>query len=159
MLDESGPRRVVPRWRSSWVAATTPETIANKRGKSTDFSLAVQTAEAEFRADNSVPIASELMFVADQAGNSTLAKEAALSILSHEKSLSAASLISSAKRILNSNEILALDAENNNNNYIRKARAQLKQNYDNPILLIDLAHALTASGRAASAERFIRAAL
>lgn len=157
MLDESVPRRVVPRWRSSWVAATTPEARANKQGNASDLSSTVRLAETEFRANSSVPIASELMFVASQAGNSKLAQEAARSILAKKNDISTFSLIRSAQRVLSGN--VEDSQTKTNNEFVRLGRKLLLQNYNNPILLTDVAHALTANGQSGSAERFIRSAL
>ncbi len=157
MFDESAPRRVVPRWRSSWVTATTPEAKSNKSGAAVDLTSALRLAEKEFRADSSVPIASELMFVAVQAKDYKLAQDAAHSILARKNEIKASSLIRSAERVL-SGDMSSLPNVKNGD-FIQAGRKLLLQNYNNPILLMDVAHALTANGQQKSAERFIRSAL
>ena len=157
MLEDVPPRRVVPRWRSSWVTATTPEAKSNRIGTSIDFEPTLRAAEGEFRVKSSVPLAAELMYVASSANNAELAKQAAQVILENERQITSTSLVNSAKRIVNAHTQEEVDASSSD--FIRGARTLLIQDYNNPILLIDVAHAMTANSRAASAERFIRSAL
>lgn len=158
MLEESGPRRVVPRWRASWVVAQTPEGRASKAGKAPDFTTALERSRSEFLSNaDSIPIAAELMFIADRAGNMNLAREAAQKILAAKDSIGASSLIRSASRIVG--EQSADRADSLANQFIREARRLLNRRFDNPVLLMDTAWAMTASGRAEAAERFVVAAL
>lgn len=147
----------MPRWRSSALAATTPEARSNRIGTAPNMEVALRLAEAEFRANASVPIASELMFAASQAGENGLAREAATLIASKQQQIASKSLLSIANAILSPPAGLRNDLEPEE--FVRTARRSLHQNFNNPILLIDVAHALTARGQPKAAERYVKGAL
>lgn len=157
MIEGNTPRRVVPRWRSSWHTATTPEARAILSGLSEDFASALARAEAEFTAAPSIPIAAELMFVATQANNENLALVAADAILKQKEQISSTSLLAAARRVRDGDG--GRGFEGSRNDFVRTARKVLNKDFNNPVLLTDVALALTASGNAKSAERYIRSAL
>lgn len=157
MLDEQAPRRVVPRWRNSRLTGRTPEAKSVKGGKTVDAKDEIASARADFLERPTVPHASELMFIAEQAGDSQLAAEAAKIIIDQSPKIGSMTLVKAAHRVLD-----GTDSGNdsvNRTGFIREARKILSNDFNNPVLLIDIAHAMTANGRAASAERFVRAAV
>lgn len=158
MLDEGGPRRVVPRWRASWVSAQTPEGQPLKAGTQPDFGPSLARAKSEFDASpTEIPLAAELMFIATQAGDGALAAEAAGRILAVRDRIGSSSLIKAAERVAGQagTEFFLGNARQ----FIHEARRVLMTDFDNPILLIDVAWAMTASGSSEAAERFVRTAL
>jgi len=158
MLDSGEARRVVPRWRSSWRTAETPESQSNRPGKRQNFAPAVTAAKHDFDVLPTVPHAAELMFVAHQANNFELSRTAASIVVAAENSISSVSLLTSAKRILDNDDGYKGFA-GSRDDFIRESRRLLRLDYDNPILLTDVALALTGSARAPAAERFMLAAL
>jgi tetratricopeptide (TPR) repeat protein len=157
MLKPSDPRRVVPRWRSSWITAQTTEGKSNKAGVRPDFGPALARASAEFDALQAIPQAAELMFIAKQAQDVELAKKAASQILKAKDQISSASLIGAAKRIAS---VPASDAfVGATDQFLRDARGLLRQDFNNPVLLMDVAWAMTSNGHGERAAKFVRAAL
>ena len=158
MLEDSRPRRVVPRWRASWKAAQTPEGQSNKSAIRPDLSRALERAKRESEAASQVvPIAAELMFVAQQAGSRDLAVDAAQTILSARDHISSSSLLKAADRIVSDIGVDSLVGSSVA--FIKEARRSLRMDFQNPVLLMDVARAMTASGNALSAERFVKTAL
>lgn len=158
MLDEDAPRRVVPRWRASWVTAQTPEGQSLRSGNAPNYQPSLERAKTEFGMEPSVPVASELMFIAEQAQNRELATQAAQTILDARSTIGSQSLLAAARRIVDNvgrPEHFSGSVET----FIREARKSLKLNFSNPILLTDVAWAMTAEGNAPSAEKHINAAL
>jgi hypothetical protein len=84
MLDDKRPRRVVPRWRSSWVTASTPEARGRKPGKRSNLAPEIASKQLELKLEDSVPVAAELMFLATQGGNDVAAKKAASVIVERQ---------------------------------------------------------------------------
>lgn len=157
MFDESGPRRVVPRWRSSWRTAESGEAKSNRAPRPQDLSGAIREAKLDFDAINSVPAAAELMFIANEARDDELARMAATRILINEEQISSSSLIAAARRIETGDAYRGFDGPRND--FVREARRLLRRDFNNPVLLTDVALALTGSGRGKAAERFMRTAL
>jgi tetratricopeptide (TPR) repeat protein len=157
MFEGSGPRRVVPRWRASWVTAQTPEGRSNRQGIAPSLEAAVGRATAEFEAAPSVPLAAELMFVARQAEETELAEYAAAHILRFRGHISSRTLLKEAAEI--SGRRPAEHVIGETDVFLAHARRLLRRDFDNPVLLTDMAWAITAAGRARAAERYVRAAL
>jgi len=96
------------------------------------------------------------MFLAKQAGNDAVAKEAAALIVRNAERIGATRLVATVKRILGqSGDGLVGPAEN----FVREARKLLAIDFRNPILLVDVARELTAKGHHGSALRYVNAAV
>jgi tetratricopeptide (TPR) repeat protein len=159
MLEESKPRNVVPRWRSSTTTASTNEANFGAVKSKVDYSADLVQSDAEFTLTPSVPIASELMFLANEAGVPELTQKAAKFILSQEELIGSSSLLQFAKKNsglnLNENQTqLKTGAE-----FLKEARQLLSLEYRNPVLLIDAARELTSLGHHQSALRYVKAAI
>ena len=155
MLNDDKPRRVVPRWRPSWLTATTPEAKAGTAGVKADFSLELKKAAAELATNPIVPVASEAMFVGLASGEAAIAQAAARVIA--DSSIPEDSVLrSEAQRVLSGERGHPLTDPKS---VIRHGRHLLKIDYRNPVLLTDIALALTSLGHELSAERYIKAAL
>lgn len=156
MLDDQRPRRVVPRWRSSWVTAGTAEARSSLPGRKGSLRQELDNKHQEFTARQSVPVASELMFLAISEENEPLAREAASTIVTHAERIGSTQLVATARRVLDGHSLITIPSTGEG--FIRDARRLLKIDYRNPILLIDLARELTSKGHVRSALRYVRAA-
>ncbi|WP_454871864.1 hypothetical protein [Paraburkholderia xenovorans] len=157
MLEKERPRRVVPRWRSSAVTARTAEAWTKRPKVAVSYADEVASKAREFEADHSVPIAAELMYLASEAGDSDTAKRAASVIIENAGKIGPSQLVRSAKRVLDVADEQALEAPAAD--FIREARKLLAVDYRNPVLLMDVARALTVKRQEASARRYVRAAV
>jgi hypothetical protein len=157
MLEEQKPRRVVPRWRSSSVAAKTSEVLTPPRKTQISYEGELANKLLEFDSIESVPVASELMFLALQAGSQEAARTAAALIVKNESQIGATRLVATAKKVLNAAEVSALVAPAGD--FVREARKLLALDFRNPVLLIDIARELTARGQERAALRYVRAAV
>ena len=100
MLEEERPRRVVPRWRSSWVAARTPEAWTKPPSPRPDFADELAKKATEFEHVRTVPVAAELMFLASEVGDVAAARHAAALIIEKSGTIGSSQLVRVAKRIL-----------------------------------------------------------
>ena len=163
MLDDQRPRRVVPRWRPSWVTATTAEARSTSppkertgEAKNRD-DLEVSRKIQEFQVVQSVPVAAELMFLASATGNAAAAMQAAELILANQEQIGAKQLVRSAKQVLRASE--SDRVESASKDFVKHARTLLGIDYRNPVLLMDTARELTASRHERTALRYVRAAV
>lgn len=161
MLNDQRPRRVVPRWRSSWVTATTSEAKPKKTASRPQEVVAkianeVSAQAQEFAASESVPVASELMFLAATVGNIDLAKRAARAIIANSDQIGSRQLILTAQQVLEGGTREHVEASSRD--FVRRARSLLAIDYANPVLLIDAARELTAMQQERAALRYVRAA-
>jgi tetratricopeptide (TPR) repeat protein len=156
MLDQSQPRRVIPRWRSSWITAKTAEAWAKPSANKPDYGQAIARKEQELSLASSVPVASELMFLAIQAGNNSAAKRAAELIVGNADKIGATRLVATAKRVLEGIDSTSTPAPSHD--FVSEARKLLAVDFRNPILLTDVARELTAKGHHRTALRYIRTA-
>ncbi|MDO8771031.1 MAG: hypothetical protein Q7K57_20445 [Burkholderiaceae bacterium] len=159
MLDGSEPRNVVPRWRSSGRTAATNEAVFGAAKRKVDYSIDLALSETEFTLTPSVPIASELMFLAKEASNTDLAQKAAKFILGERDSIASASLIRFAEKISGPDIVQASVAAKTGKEFLSEGRRLLSLEYRNPVLLVDMARELTSLGHHQSALRYIRAAV
>ena len=163
MLDDQRPRRVVPRWRPSWVTATNAEarsTSAPRKqteGSKSREDLEVSHKIQEFQVLQSVPVAAELMFLASATGNEVAARQAAELILANQERIGAKQLVKSAKQVLNADG--PNQQESFSQDFVRHARTLLGIDYRNPVLLIDTARELTVRRHERTALRYVRAAV
>jgi tetratricopeptide (TPR) repeat protein len=157
MLDEQRPRRVVPRWRASGIAAQTAEAWTTAPRFKADYTGELAEKRRELQNAETVPVASELMFLALQAGNLDSARVAARLILKSEARIGSTRLVATAKKVLDigDSDQIAAPAED----FVREARKRLALDFRNPILLMDVARELTARGKEKSAMRYVRAAV
>lgn len=162
MHDDHRPRRVIPRWRPSWITATTveaksqklPETAEEIKNYSFDE---VSRKRQEFVASKTVPVAAELMFLAASSGNEPAAQEAARLIIENERNIGSSQLVKTAKKVLDgrghaSATFAAKD-------FVRHARSLLAIDYNNPVLHTDVALALTSLQKNEAALKYIRTAI
>jgi tetratricopeptide (TPR) repeat protein len=157
MLDEQRPRRVVPRWRSSWITAQTAEARAAKPGGVSNLTAEVSNKQMELDLSPTVPVAAELMFLATEAGNEYAAKRGAALIVENQQRIGATRLVATAKRVLESASMgTAPDAAND---FVKESRKLLALDFRNPVLLMDIARDLTARGHDKAALRYVRAAV
>ncbi len=154
-MREERPRRVVPKWRPSAVTAGMPEARSTRAGAAPDLSRQLAAAQSEFDQHGGVPVASELMFLAHDAGASDVAKRAAGKILEHAGSIKSRQLLEFAERVVSGVEPASIRSSN----FVRAARQLLAVNYRNPVLLVDIALELTSQRQEKAAERYIRAAV
>lgn len=159
MLDESKPRNLVPRWRSSSMTASTNEANFGTSKGRIDYAADLKHIDAEFVITPSVPIASELMFLANEAGDSNLKVKAASFLLKQSASISSTSLLEFAKNIAGGMPTPLPLPEKSGQTFLKEARRLLALEYRNPILLVDVARELTSSGHHKNALRYIRAAI
>ena len=156
MLDEQRPRRVVPRWRSSWITAQTAEAKVRKPRRTQDLSAEISSKEKELMAEASVPVAAELMFLAAQGGNEAAARKAAGLIVGHQDKIGPTRLVATAKRVLQGGSVAT--TPDSAKDFVREARKLLALDFGSPILLMDVARDLTAKGHDKAALRYVRAA-
>ena len=159
MLEESKPRNVVPRWRSSSMTVSTNEAQFGKAKNKVNYEADLINSSVEFSEKPTVPIASELMFLAKEAGDIGLAKTAADFILSKESEIRSASLIKFAKSTGFSIASPTISVSKTGKEFLKDARQSLSIEYRNPVLLVDVARELTALGHHKSALRYIKAAV
>jgi tetratricopeptide (TPR) repeat protein len=163
MLDDQRPRRVVPRWRPSWVTATTAEAKSTLRPtKQSDDSkkkvdLEVTHKIRELEVVRSVPIAAELMFLASTAGNEVAARQAANVILASRDQIGSAQLVRSAQQVLHGGSAERVDSASKD--FVKHARSLLAIDYRNPVLLMDTARELAVMRKDKAALRYVRAAV
>ena len=156
MLDDQRPRRVIPRWRSSWLTAETVESWSQIKPNDSRKSSDIEDKLKEFANYKTVPVAAELMFLASSIGDNDAAKMAAQIIVNSAQRIGSSSLVKTAKLVLGSddrNRTLA-----HSRDFVRDARKLLDIDYRNPVLLIDIARELTSRGHEESARRYIRTA-
>ena len=120
MLDEQKPRRVVPRWRTSSITAQTSEALTLPRKTPISFEGEIAQKRLELDRMASVPVASELMFLALQAGNLEAARTAAALIVQSESAIGGTRLVAAAKRVLDSSDASAIEAPAGD--FVREAR-------------------------------------
>lgn len=159
MHEESKPRNVVPRWRSSTMTASTNEANFGMAKLKIDYSADLNQSDSEFTLTPTVPIASELMFLASEAGDTYLTQKAAKFILGNEGSIGSNSLIKFAKQISGAASMQSPPMPQTGAEFLKEARQLLSLEYRNPVLLIDAARELTSMGHHDSALRYVRAAI
>jgi len=123
-----------------------------------DFALEIETKKREFEGDLNIPVAAELMFLANAGGDQSTASVAAQFIRSKAGDGNGSTLVSEATRILEGRPIQA-SHQTQPEVIAKEARRLLALDYRNPILLMDLALALTNLGHSRSAERYVRSAI
>lgn len=161
MLDEQRPRRVVPRWRSSRITATTAEAKSKSMPKLSEetrqrVDMEVAQKVREFEAVRSVPVAAELMFLASSTGDEAAAKEAASVIMANRDQIGSRQLVRSALQVLDAPSVESVQAASVD--FVKHARSLLTIDYRNPVLLMDTARELTARRQDKAALRYVRAA-
>lgn len=155
-------RRVVPRWRHSWEAARTSEAISLKnpqidKDSEQKLSEELDFKKLEFSASPSIPVASELMFLAMEAQIPEIAKFAAQAIIDKEKEIGSSQLVKTAKNLLElDTEFKPLLAASD---FIKNSKKILQIDYNNPILLMDVARSLTGNQQEHAAKKYVKAAL
>lgn len=154
-MREDRPRRVVPKWRSSAITAGMPEARATRSGVRPDLAVELAAAQSAFERQQVTPIASELMFLANEAGHTELAIIAANKILESSPTIKSQRLLEFAQRVVDGEG----PASSASGNFVQEARKLLAIDYRNPVLLIDVARELTVHHHERSAERYIRAAI
>lgn len=159
MLDGFKPRNVVPRWRSSSMTAASSEAVFGSVTRKTDYSAELQQSDAEFSLTPTVPIASELMFLANDAGSANLAQKAANFILREKDSIRSASLIRFAGKVSGTSSTPAGPSPKTGMEFLKEGRQLLSLEYRNPVLLMDMARELTSLGHHQSAQRYVKAAV
>ena len=157
MLDEQRPRRVVPRWRSSWITAQTAESRVKKPARQDDAAAEIANKQMELELEPTVPVAAELMFLASQGGNDNAAKKAAGLIVESAGKIGATRLVATAKRILESGHVAM--TPDPAKDFVREARKLLSLEFRNPVLLMDIARELTAKAQDKAALRYVRTAV
>lgn len=163
MFENERSRRVIPRWRSSWLTAKTLEAKSIKQPLAPDsetnqkHDLEISQKINELNVYKSVPVASELMFLASSLGNETAAKQAAEVILGNREKIKQSHLLRTAEKVLNGGELGQVVFESKK--FVKNARELLAIDYRNPILLIDMARELVALREIKSAHRYVRAAV
>ncbi|MCE9657544.1 MAG: hypothetical protein K8R60_03225 [Burkholderiales bacterium] len=110
----------------------------------------------EFEFQPTVPVASELMFLASEAGDDKTARTAATLIVGNEEKIGATSLVATAKRVLEGGH---QSSSPSSENFVRDARRSLALDFRNPVLLMDVARELTAKGHGKAALRYVRTAV
>ncbi len=159
MLEESKPRNVIPRWRSSAMTLSTNEANFGVALRKIDYSADLAQSATEFKQTPTVPLASELMFLANDAGDAVLSEEAAKFILEKRGSIGSNSLIQFARKVTGETDIGASAAVRSGTEFLKEARKLLFIEYRNPILLMDMARELTSMGHHRSALRYVRTAI
>lgn len=159
MLDESKPRNVVPRWRSSTMTLSTNEANFGAAKRKADYSAELTQSDSEFTLTPTVPIASELMFLANEAGDADLTQKAANFILGKRDSIGSVSLIEFARKVSGTDAVKAVPTPKTGKAFLKEARQLLSLEYRNPVLLVDVARELTSLGHHQSALRYVRAAV
>jgi len=127
--------------------------------KKIDYTADVQASMREFGLSPTVPIASELMFISNEAGAKDISLQAANFILKHSDSLQSKSVLRFANEVVGVDLDFKSQVENSSSNFLKAARKQLSIEYRNPVLLIDVARELTSAGHQKSALRYVRAAV
>lgn len=159
MLDGSKPRNVVPRWRSSSMTASTNEAAFGLAKRKSDYGVELAQSDEEFTLTPTVPIASELMFLANEAGSADLAQKAANFILEKKSLISSTSLIKFAGSITGTDAAGGKVPQFTGKAFLAEGRQLLSLEYRNPVLLMDMARELTSLGHHQSALRYVRAAV
>ena len=159
MLEESKSRNMVPRWRSSRKTAATNEANFGIAKHKNDYQSELAVIEAEFSLTPTVPIASELMFLASEAKNAALAQRAANFIIGASSSIKFKSILKLAYNSAKSPATNELNNSSEGTDFLREARQLLSLEYRNPVLLVDIARELTSKGHHRSALRYIRSAI
>lgn len=162
MHDEQQPRRVVPRWRPSWVTATTAESKSTlmpvqQIEAQQKFDQEIASKVREFEMVRSVPVAAELMFLASTAGNEAAARQAAQVILASREQIGSRQLVRSAQQVLQGASTERVEAASKD--FVKHARSLLAIDYRNPVLLMDTARELAALRQDKAALRYVRAAV
>lgn len=163
MLDDQRPRRVVPRWRPSWITATSAEAksslrpVAQPVESKRKVDLEVSQKIHELNVVRSVPVAAELMFLASAAGNEAAAKQAAEVILTSKDQIGSRQLVRSAQQLLQGGSTERVEAASKD--FVKHARTLLGIDYRNPVLLMDTARELAAMRQDKAALRYVRAAV
>lgn len=162
MFNDKRPRRVVPRWRSSWITGNAIEARSNKRGSVSAetrnrIDAEVSDKVREFELMRSIPVAAELMFTASMANNKEVAKAAAKLIFESRDQIGSRQLVRSAQQILQEPTIDPIQLTSRE--FVPHARALLSIDYANPVLLMDVARELTALRQDKGALRYVRAAV
>lgn len=159
MHEESKPRNIVPRWRSSSLTSRTSEANFGLARPAIDYASDLGLSNSEFEQTPTVPIAAELMFLAKEAGVADLTLKAANFLLTKENSVSSSSLINFAKRVSEELPMAAPATHKSGAPFLKEARQLLAIEYRNPVLLVDVARELTSMGHHQGALRYIRAAI
>lgn len=162
MLNDQRPRRVVPRWRSSWLVATTLESKSIAKAVLPDdtrrkISQEVAYKAREFDEIGSVPVAAELMFLASATGNLSAAKQAAEAILAYKDQIGSRQLVRAAQQVVqgwSADRVASASID-----FIKQARSLLAIDYRNPVLLMDVARELAALRQDKAALRYVKAAV
>src|SRR5690606_37340913 len=137
--------------------AETCEAWAQPPTANIDLSEELTVKITEFKSSKTVPAAAELMFLAQEAGDLASAKRGAHLILKNEDKIPTRQLLKLAKKILNNdNEYSILSSSSD---FVREARKLLTIDYQNPVLLMDIARVLTTRNQDASALRYVKAAV
>ncbi len=157
MFDELRARRVVPRWRSSYLVAKSAEARTAPPTAQVNPSSEIQKKLVEFEEKPSVPIAAELMFLGISGQNDQVARRAAGLIVDRSSSIGATQLVVTAKRVLDAADIERVATHGAD--FIRRARQLLSIDYRNPVLLMDVARELTVQRHPKRAKRYVQTAL
>ncbi len=139
------------------LTAQTAEAWAKPPKATPNFDIEVAAKQAEFRTVPSVPVASELMFLAAQAGNHDAARIAAQVIVQSAPMIGSTRLVEMAKRVLSAPDAYTVEAPAID--FVRQARRVLAIDFRNPVLLMDVARELTARSQERSALKYVRSAL
>ena len=141
------------------MTTATNEANFGKAKTAIDYSTDLALTTSEFNQLPTVPIASELMFLAKEAGAVDLSKKAASFLLTKKDYVQSDSLISCARNILDGPPAAGPLIQKSGPIFLKEARELLAIEYRNPVLLVDVARELTALGHHQNALRYIRAAL
>lgn len=159
MLEESKSRNVIPRWRSSTMTVSTNEANFGSAKRKSDYRVDLAQSESEFTLTPTVPIASELMFLANEAGHLDLTQKAAKFILNEKDAVKSNSLRQFAKKAISVDVDSAASRPKVGREFLKESRQLLSLEYRNPVLLMDVARELTAMGHHQSAHRYVKAAI
>lgn len=156
MLDDQVPRRVVPRWRDSTVTGAGGEYSSNAKASYKFREQEYLADKLNFINNKNKISAIEAMYVAEFIGDKNLAATAARAV---EAGGSISSILARAtERCISRGSEFPAEKEGADI-FIREARRLLRIEYKNPVLLIDLARAITVNGRASFARRFVQTAV
>lgn len=162
MLDDQRPRRVVPRWRSSWITAMTAEarsrmSAPNSAEARQSIAREVDSKVREFQVVQSVPVAAELMFLANSTGNDGAARQAAKLIIENQGSIGSRQIVRTAASVLEDSSPERVEVASRD--FVKQARSKLSIDFENPVLLMDTARELAAMRHDKAALRYVRAAV
>ncbi|WP_448935720.1 hypothetical protein [Hydrogenophaga sp.] len=124
-----------------------------------DYRDELTESDKEFTTSPTVPIASELMFLANEAGDPAMAQKAASFIIGKKSSISANHLTQFAQNVLDGDSRAGVKEKQTGKEFLKSARKLLALEYRNPVLLIDVARELTIMGHHHSALRYIKTAI